>query len=289
MVVGFPAGGTTDVMARVAAAPLRDALGQPVVIENRPGASGNIAASEVMRAPADGYTFMIAPISVRTANPMLFKPALDIERGMTPVVSMGYAQLYLVARKDLKADTPQQLQALAQASPGQLSYGSGGAGTQMHLVGELFKQQAQVDVIHVPYRGAAPAMQDILGGQIDYYFDPASGFQHIREGKAKLLAVTGTHRSSFFPEAPTLTEAGIEGVELGNWFGVFAPTNTPAPIIQRMADAVKTTMALPAVQRSFSELGVEPIVQDTTTFSATINAEAAVLKQLIETRGISLE
>ncbi|QIL82405.1 tripartite tricarboxylate transporter substrate binding protein [Diaphorobacter sp. HDW4A] len=288
-VVGFPAGGTTDVMARVVALPLQKALGQPIVVDNKPGASGNIAASETIHAAADGYTFMVAPISVQTANPSLFKPALNPERDLRPVVSLGYAQLYLVTRKGLSASNAADLVAMAKAKPGMLSYGSGGAGTQMHLVGELFKQQANVDVVHVPYKGAAPALQDILASQIDYYFDPATGFQHIREGRARLLAVTGTKRSPFFPDAPTLTEAGIQGMELGNWFGLFAPAKTPPAIMKRMADEVARAMQRPEVKQRFADLGVETIAQDSAAFTKTIEAETAVLSRLIRTRKIALD
>lgn len=289
LVVGFPAGGTTDVMARVISAPLQKALGQPVIVDNKPGASGNLAVSEVIKASADGYTLMVAPISVQTANPHLFKPALNPERDLQPVVSLGHAQLYLVAKKDLPAKTAKDLVQMAKASPSTLSYGSGGPGTQMHLVGELFKQQAGIDAVHVPYRGAAPALQDILAGQIDYYFDPATGFQHIREGRAKLLAVTGAKRSPFFPDAPTLSELGIPGVELGNWFGVFAPAGTPKDIVVRLGSEIAKAMALPDVKQRFADLGVDAVVQDAVAFRKTIAQESAVLSGLIRERRIVVD
>ena len=289
LVVGFPAGGTTDVMARVVSAPLQKSLGQAVIVDNKPGASGNLAVSEVVKAPADGYTLMVAPISVQTANPHLFKPALNPERDLQPVVSLGHAQLYLVAKKDLPAKTAKDLVHMAKASPGKLSYGSGGPGTQMHLVGELFKQQAGIDAVHVPYRGAAPALQDILAGQIDYYFDPATGFQHIREGRAKLLAVTGVKRSPFFPDAPTLTELGIPGVELGNWFGVFAPSGTPKEIVARIGSEIAKAMALPDVKQRFADLGADAVVQDAVAFRRTIAQESEVLSGLIRERRIVVD
>ncbi|MDQ7958338.1 MAG: tripartite tricarboxylate transporter substrate binding protein [Rhodocyclaceae bacterium] len=288
-VVGFPAGGTTDVMARMVGTPLQKALGQPIVVDNKPGASGNIAAAETIKAAPDGYTLMVAPISVQTANPSLFKPALNPERDLRPVASLGYAQLYLVTKKSLPVRTAGELVALAKASPGKLSYGSGGPGTQMHLVGELFKQQAGIDTVHVPYKGAAPALQDVLAGQIDYYFDPATGFQHIREGRAKLLAVSGTKRSPFFPDAPTLTEAGVKGVELGNWFGVFAPAGTPPEILARLGSEIAKAVALPEVRQRFAELGVEAIAQDAPAFRKTIVDETQVLTTLIRERRIALD
>ena len=244
LVVGFPPGGTTDVMARVVARRCSRRWASRSIVDNKPGASGNVAAAGGDQGAADGYTIMVAPISVQTANPYLFKPALNPEKDLQPVVSLGYAQLYLVAKKDLPAKTANELVQRAKANPGKLSYGSGGSGTQMHLVGELFKQQADIDVVHVPYRGAAPALQDLLAGQIDYYFDPATGFSHIREGRAKLLAVTGSKRSPFFPDAPTLTELGIKGVELGNWFGIFAPAATPPEIVTRISAEVAKALAL---------------------------------------------
>lgn len=288
-VVGFPAGGSTDVMARVMGAAMTKSLGQPVVVDNRPGASGNIAAGETIKSAPDGYILMVAPISVQTANPFLFKPALNLERDLRPVASLGYAQLYLVAKKDLRAKSATELVAMAKATPGKLSYGSGGAGTQMHLVGELFKQQAHVDVVHVPYRGAAPALQDVLAGQIDYYFDPASGISHIREGRVRLLAVTGAKRSPFFPDAPTLTELGIKGVELGNWFGVFAPAGTPPEIVTRLEKEIAKAMAQAEVKQRFADLGAEPIVQDANAFRKTIAAETEVLSTLIKERNLVID
>jgi tripartite-type tricarboxylate transporter receptor subunit TctC len=289
LVVGFPAGGTTDVMARVVAIPLQKALGQPVIVDNKPGASGNLGVAEVIKAPADGYTLMVAPTSVQTANPLLFKPPLNPERDLQPVASVGYAQLYLVAKKELPAKSATELVQLAKASPGRLTYASGGSGTQMHLVGELFKQQAGIDVVHVPYRGAAPAQQDVLAGQVDYYFDPASGFQYVREGRARLLAVTGTSRSPFFPDVPTLGELGVKGVELGNWFGVFAPAGTPADVVARLGAEIAKAIATPEVKQRFADLGVEPVAQDAAAFRNAMSSEGKVLSALIKARRIAVE
>jgi tripartite-type tricarboxylate transporter receptor subunit TctC len=170
-----------------------------------------------------------------------------------------------------------------------MNYGSGGAGTQMHLVGELFKQQADIDVVHVPYKGAAPALQDLLAGQIDYYFDPATGFSHLKEGRAKLLAVTGTKRSPFFPETPTLDELGIRGVELGNWFGVWAPAGTPNEVVARLSSEIAKALALPEVKQRFADLGTEAVVKDATAFKATISGETKLLSALIRDRKIVVE
>jgi tripartite-type tricarboxylate transporter receptor subunit TctC len=159
----------------------------------------------------------------------------------------------------------------------------------MHLVGELFKQQAGVDSVHVPYRGAAPALQDLLAGQIDYYFDPATGFSHLREGRARLLAVSGTRRSPFFPDAPTLAEAGVPGVELGNWFAVFAPAGVPADVVARLSAEIAKAVALPEVKQRFAELGVEPVAQDTAALRKTVADESRLLSALIRERHIAVD
>ena len=200
IVVGFAPGGSTDVMARILSQSLSESLGQPVIIDNKPGASGNISASEVIRAAPDGHTFLIAPTSVETANPSLFKSTILPSRDLIPVASVGRTQMYLIAKPQMAAKDARDLVALAKARPGTLSYASAGAGTPPHLACELFKQATGTDVTHVPYRGAAPALQDVLSGQADFVCDPGIAFPHIRTGKVKLLGIVSARRSPFFPE-----------------------------------------------------------------------------------------
>jgi tripartite-type tricarboxylate transporter receptor subunit TctC len=287
LVVGFPAGGTTDVMARVIAAPLQKALGQPVIVDNKPGASGNLAVSEVSRAPGDGYTLMVAPISVQTANPHLFKPALNPEKDLQPVASLGYAQLYLVARKDLPVKSAMDLVQMAKAAPGKMTYGSGGPGTQMHLVGELFKQQADIDVVHVPYRGAAPALQDLLGGQIDFYFDPGIGLGQVRAGKLKLLAVGSPKRSPLFPDVPTLHEAGLTGFDSDTVFGFYAPAGTPPEAIARLNREINRILGTKPVQDRITALGGEALPLTPAEFGAKAGEDSRRFGAIIRERKIT--
>ena len=205
IVIGFAPGGTTDVMARVMAQSLSDALGQSVLVENKPGASGNLAAAEVIRAAPDGYTFMLAPTSVETANPFLFKQTILPSRDLTPVVGVGRSQMYLVVKPQITAKDAKEMVSMIKADPKKLSYASAGAGTPPHLAGELFNKVLGVQVTHIPYKGAAPALQDVMAGQADYVFDPGISFPHVRAGKVRMLAVAGAKRSSFFPEVPTLS------------------------------------------------------------------------------------
>ncbi len=229
IIVGFAPGGTTDVMARLMAQQLSESLGQSVVIDNKPGASGNIAAAEVARAAPDGYTLFISPTSVETANPSLFKssPVLP-SRDLTPVAGIGKTQMYLVAKPQTTAKDVRELVAQAKAQPGKLSYASAGAGTPPHLACGLFKQATNTDIVHVPYRGAAPALQDVLSGQADFVCDPGIAFPHIRSGKAKLLAIVSEKRSPFVPDVPTVVEQGFKGNYMDIGFGMWPPDGTPS-------------------------------------------------------------
>ncbi|MBP7522792.1 MAG: tripartite tricarboxylate transporter substrate binding protein, partial [Leptothrix sp. (in: Bacteria)] len=198
IVVGFAPGGTTDVMARTLAQALTESLGQTVIVDNKPGASGNLAAGEVIKAAPDGHTFLVAPTSVETANPSLFKSSLLPSRDLAPVMGIGRTQMYLIARPTLDVKDAKQLVALAKAQPGKLSYASSGTGTPPQLAGELFKQSTGTFITHIPYRGAAPALQDVMASQADIAFDPGIAFPHIKAGRVKLLAVASDKKSPFF-------------------------------------------------------------------------------------------
>jgi len=289
IVVGFAPGGTTDVMARVIGQGLGDALGQSVIVDNKPGASGNVAASEVIRAVPDGHTFLVAPTSVETANPSLFKANFHPARDLTPVGSIGRTAMYVVARPGLKAADARELVALAKAKPGQLSYASAGTGTPPHLAAELFKQQAGIFATHIPYRGAAPALQDVMASQADYVFDPGIAFPHIRSGKVKLLGVAGAKRSPFFPDMPTLAEQGIEGAEMDIWFGVWAPNGTPPEVIARLNRELAKVLAQPALKERFAGLGAEPEALDGPAFRKLLGDEGRLLSALIKDRNITVD
>ncbi len=290
IVVGFAPGGTTDVMARLMAQHLSESLGQSVVIDNKPGASGNIAAAEVARAAPDGYTLFISPTSVETANPSLFKssPVLP-SRDLTPVAGIGKTQMYLVAKPQTTAKDVRELVAQAKAQPGKLSYASAGAGTPPHLACELFKQATSTDIVHVPYRGAAPALQDVLSGQADFVCDPGIAFPHVRSGKAKLLAIVSEKRSPFFPDVPTVAEQGFKGNYMDIWFGMWAPNGIPADIVTRLNRELAKALAQPAVKSRYADLGAENVALDTGEFRNLLAAEGRLLSGLIRDQKITVE
>ena len=289
IVVGFAPGGTTDVLARLVAQNLTDTLGQTVVIDNKPGASGNIAAAEVARAAPDGYTFLIAPTSVETANPSLFKSTLLPSRDLTPVAGIGKTQMYLVTKPQLAVKDVHELVAMAKAQPGKLSYASSGAGTPPHLACELFKQATGTDIVHIPYRGAAPALQDVLSGQADFVCDPGIAFPHIRTGKVKLLGVVSEKRSPFFPDVPTVGEQGFKGANLDIWFGMWSPNGTPPEVIARVTRDLAKALALPAVKSRYGDLGAEATAVDTADFKALLATEGKVLSTLIREQKITVD
>lgn len=289
IVVGFAPGGTTDVMARILGQTLAEALGQPVVIDNKPGASGNIAAAEVVRAAPDGYTLLIAPTSVETANPLLFKSNILPARDLTPVAGIGRTQMYLVTKPQLPVKNLPELVALAKAQPGKLSYASAGAGTPPHLAGELFKLRTGVFATHIPYRGAAPALQDVLSGQADFVFDPGIAFQHIRAGKVKLLAVASAKRSPFFPDVPTVAEQGYPGAELDIWFGAWAPNGTPPEVIARLNRELAQALTATPVKTRYADLGAEPQALDNAEFRSLLASEGKTLSGLIKSQKIVVD
>ena len=289
VVVGFAPGGSTDVMSRILSQTLSESLGQPVIIDNTPGASGNIAASEVVRAAPDGHTFLIAPTSVETANPSLFKSNILPSRDLTPVASVGRTQMYLVAKPQMAAKDVRELVAMAKIKPGTLSYASAGSGTPPHLACELFKQATATSITHIPYRGAAPALQDVLSGQADLVCDPGIAFPHIRTGKVKLLGIVSTKRSPFFPDVPTVGEQGFPGANLDIWFGLWAPNGTSPDIVARMNRELAKALAQPGVKSRYADLGAEPIAMDTAEFRKLLVNETAQLSALIKEQKISVD
>jgi tripartite-type tricarboxylate transporter receptor subunit TctC len=289
IVVGFAPGGTTDVMARVMAQSLGEALGQTVVVDNKPGASGNIGASEVIRAAPDGYTFLIAPTSFETANPYLFKQTINPAKDLTPVAGVGRSQMYLVVKPQTVQKDAKEFIAYAQANPGKLSYASAGAGTPPHLAGELFKTVTGVNATHIPYRGAAPALQDVMAGQADYVFDPGIAFPHVRAGKVRMLAVAGAKRSSFFPDVPTLSELGFKGSELDIWFGMWAPNGVPADITARMNKEIAKVLQQANTKQRYEAAGAEPVGLDNAEFKSLLVSEAKQLSALIQNSKINID
>lgn len=289
IVVGFAPGGSTDVMARILAQSIGESVGQTVIIENKPGASGNIAASEVVRAAPDGHAFLIAPTSVETANPSLFKSSILPSRDLTPVGGVGRTQMYLVAKPQMDVKDARGLVALAKSRPGKLSYASAGTGTPPHLACELFKLATGTYITHVPYRGAAPALMDVAAGQADFVCDPGIAFPHIRTNKVKLLGVVSAKRSPFFPEVPTVAEQGFPGANLDIWFGMWAPNGTPPEVIARMNRELAKALALPVTKARYADLGAEAVPLSTAEFKTLLVDEGRLLSALIKDQKIAVD
>ena len=243
----------------------------------------------MVRAAPDGYTFLVAPTSVETANPFLFKSNQQPSRDLTPVMGIGRMQMYLVARPTLEVNDAKQLVALAKSQPGKLSFASSGTGTPPHLAGELFVQSTGTSITHVPYKGSAPALQDVMGGQADFVFDPGIAFPHIKTGKVKLLAVASDRKSPFFPEAPTYADLGIKNASLDIWYGVWAPNKVPAEITERLARELTKALAVPELKQRFNSLGAEPAPVETAAFRKLLDDEGKTLSALIKDRKITVD
>ncbi len=289
LVVGFAPGGGTDVMARVLAQSLTESLGQTFLVDNKPGASGNISVGDVAKANPYGYTFLVAPTSVETANPYLFKFNVHPARDLAPVMGIGRMQMYVVARPTLDVKDVKELITLAKSQPGKLNYASSGTATPPHLAGELFKQSTGTFITHIPYRGSAPALQDVMAGQADFVLDPGIAFPHIRSGKVKLLAVASDRKSPFFPNAPTYADLGIKNASLDIWFGVWAPNNTPAAITERLTRELNKALAAANTKERFNTLGADPAPVEAAAFRTLLTDEGKMLSSLIKERNIVVE
>jgi len=257
LICPFPPGGAVDIASRAIAAELGRLLGQPVNVDNRPGAGGNIGGLEAVRSAADGYTLFMTTSGIQAINPALYaKMSFDPNKDLTPVAALVALSNVLVVHPSVKANSVQELIALAKAQPKVLNYASSGSGTSIHMSAELFKQLTKVDMVHVPYKGSAPALTDLLGGQVQLMFDNIpSSLPHIRAGKLRALATTGARRDPTLPDLPTIAEAGVAGYESGVWFGLAMPAGTPREVITRIAgEAIKGTQAPDFVKR-MSELG----------------------------------
>jgi len=289
VVVGFAPGGGTDLMARILAQPLGELLGQSVIVENKPGASGNIAAGEVIRAPADGYTLYIAPTTVQSANPSLIKSNINPAKDLVPLAAIGRMQLHLIVRPGLAVKDLGDLIAMARANPGKLTYASSGPGTTPHLITEVFLQQTGLEINHIPYRGAGPSLQAVLAGETDFVLDPGISFQHVRTGKVRMLAVASGRRSAAFPDVPTMGEAGVAGLDLDTWFGIWVPVGTPPEVMAKLSQAVAKALEQPALRQRFNEIIAEAAFLNSADFRGLLDKETAVLTRVIKERKINVE
>ena len=287
LVVNFPPGGAADQIARAVGVPLAEALGQPVVVENRSGANGNIGGEAVAKAAPDGYTLLLSSGGMVSVHPHLFaRMPFDPPRDLVPVASAARVLVYLLVRPDLPARNIAEFLAYLKANPGKLSYGSPGNGSSPHLAGEMMKAQADVFAVHVPYRGAAPALQDLLAGQIDFFFDPGIGLNQVRAGKLRLLAVGSPKRSPAFPDTPTLAEAGLKGFDADTVFGLYAPAGTPAEAIARLNREVNRILGTPALRERMLALGGEALPLSPEQFHQRAMEDSQRFGAIIKARGI---
>lgn len=290
VIVPFPAGGSTDLVARALSVELGQALGQPVVVENRAGASGMIGAEAVAKAAPDGYTLLMTAGSAITTNPFIYpRMPYDAERDLTPVAALARLVLTLVVRADLPARDVREFIAYLKANPGKLSYGSAGNATGLHLAGEMLKSQAGVYAVHVPYRGASLALQDLLGGQIDFYFDPGIAVQHVRSGRLRVLAIGGKRRSATYPDVPTLEEAGLPGFDAGTTHGIYAPARTPPEVVARLNREINRILSTSAVRAQIDGLGAEATPLSVEQFAAVMKDDSRRYAEVIRRQGIKAD
>ncbi len=287
IVVNFPPGGAADVIARAVAPGLGEALGQQVVIENRPGAGGNIGADAVAKSPADGYTLLMSSGGTVSINPHIYpKMSYDPVKDLQPVAAAARVLVFLVVRPELPMKTVGEFVSYARSNPGKLSFGSPGNGSSPHLAAEMFKRDTKTFMVHIPYRGAAPALTDLLGGQLDFMFDPGIGLQHVRSGKLRLLGIGSPKRSALFPEVPTLDEAGLKGFDADSWFGFYAPAGVPQDVIARLNREINRILQTPAVKDRITGLGGEAAAMTPAEFGERGRADSQRFGAFIKATGI---
>ena len=290
-VVPFAPGGNTDTLARIIGPKVSAALGQPVVVENKPGAGGNIGSDFVAKAKPDGYTILGGTISSHAINASMY-PSMPYDpiKNFEPITVRGQAPLLLVVPADSPYKTLKDLLDAAKAKPGALSFASAGNGTSPHLAGELLKSSAKIQATHVPYKGSGPAVTDLLAGHVQFMFDTAlivGG--HIKAGKLRPLAVTSSKRTSLFPEVPTIAEAGVPGYEIGSWQAVYAPAGTPKPIVERLNAEIVKALKSPDIAERFASLGMEPVANTPAQMAEFNKAEVTKWAKIVKEANIKAE
>jgi tripartite-type tricarboxylate transporter receptor subunit TctC len=290
-VVPYPAGGPLDVIARLLGQKVAESTKQPVVVDNKPGAGGNIGADLVAKAPADGYTILMGAVATHAINPTLYASIpYDPVKDFAPITQVASTPNVLVVNPSVPASNVREFIAHAKANPNQLNFGSGSTGSAGHLAGELFKAQAGVQMTHVPYKGAAPAMQDLVGGQIQLMFDNlASSLAQVKAGRVKALAVTTAKRTALAPDLPTIAESGLPDFDISTWFGVFAPAGTPKEALDRLHAEFTKALAAPDVREKMLALGAEPVGNTPTEFAAYIRAERDKYAKVIKASGAKVD
>jgi tripartite-type tricarboxylate transporter receptor subunit TctC len=291
LIVAFTPGGPSDVLARIVGKKLEQLLGQPFVVENRPGAGGNIAAEIAARAAPDGYTLLMGNNSILATNASLYKKlGYDAEKDFEPITLIGSQANILVVNPSVPARSVAELIAFAKANPGTLNFASSGYGAAAHLAGELFKTEAHVDIQHVAYKGAAPALQDVIAGHVQMMFaTSASVLGHIREGLVRPLAVTTLKRIAVLPDIPTIAESGIPGFDANTWHGLVAPAGTPKEVIDKLYHATAVALRDPEVRKALTDLGVDLVGSSPQEFAAYISRETPKWSAVVKAAGARIE
>ncbi|KJK26251.1 Bug family tripartite tricarboxylate transporter substrate binding protein [Cupriavidus sp. 2MCAB6] len=291
MIVPFSAGGTTDILARIVGLQLGKVLGQPVVIDNRPGAGGNIGASIAAKAPGDGYTLFMGTIGTHAINQSLYsKLPYDPVKDFAPISRVAMVPNIVVVNPKVPVNNVKELIAYVKANPDKLSYGSSGSGSSMHLSGELFNSMTGLHIQHIPYKGSAPAVNDLLGNQIGLMFDNMpSSYPHVKAGKLRAIAVTSAKRSPALPNVPTVAESGVPGYEATSWFALYATGGTPQPIIDRLNAEVVKILAMPEVKKQMADQGAEPRPEKPAELAAFMKSETAKWAKVVKASGATVD
>ncbi len=290
LVVPFPTGGTTDVLARAVGVELGKNLGQPVIVESKPGAGATLGADFVTKAKPDGYTLLMGAVHHTIATSVYKKLPYDFQKDLAPVSTVALVPNVLVVNPSVPAKNVKELLALAKAQPGKFTYGSNGNGTGQHLIGAQFESMGGVQLLHVPYKGSGPLTTDLLGGQINMSFDTITPvLPQIKAGKLRALAVTTSKRSAALPDVPTLDEAGLKGFNLGTWFGVLAPAATPAPVVERLNREIVRIVNLPEFRKKMEDIGAETIGNTPAQMAAQIKDDTERFARLVKEAKVSID
>jgi tripartite-type tricarboxylate transporter receptor subunit TctC len=290
IVIPFPAGGSADTLARLIGAKLNESLGQAVVVENKPGAGGNLGTDAVAKAAPDGYTLLLAPSSIAIAPALYTKLPFDPIKDFAPVTLLASIPMVVVVYPEFPPKTILELIALAKSKPGEISYASAGNGSTNHLAVELFKIKTGIEMLHVPYRGNPLAIVDVIAGRVPVFFDfVLTGLPHVREGKVRALATTGAHRSAVMPDVPTVMEAGVPDFEASTWFGVYAPAGTKPEIVEKLNAEILAVLAMPAIRERLNSLGVEIIAQGPQALAAITKSDLEKWGPIVQKAGVKLD
>ncbi|MDO8768617.1 MAG: tripartite tricarboxylate transporter substrate binding protein [Burkholderiaceae bacterium] len=290
IIVPFPSGGTTDVLARAIGVELSKAIGQPVIVENKPGAGATLGADFVSKAKPDGYTILMGAVHHTIATSVYRKLPYDFQKDLAPITTVALVPNVLVVNPNVPAKNVKELLALAKAEPDKLTYGSNGNGTGQHLIGAQFESMGGVKILHVPYKGSAPLTTDLLGGQITMSFDTITPvLQNVKAGKLRALAVTTAKRSPTLPDVPTLDESGLKGFNMGTWFGLLAPAATPKEVVTRLNAEVVKIVNAPDFRKKMDEIGAQPICDTPSQMAKQIKEDTERFAKLVKDAKVTIE